>query len=747
MVRRGRAAASTSSPAASSSACWPPAATRRRSSSPASARPAPRCARALEAGVLLLQRRERRRTRGAHRSRRSERPARAGEPARQSRRRPQDPSLHLDRPAAATSSASPTPRRSAAYRRAAALAGHRGGRHRLPHRLADHRERALPRRARPRARPGRGARGRRHRRSHHIDFGGGLGITYNDETPPACRCAVRSLLARIDARGHGDRKLLFEPGRSLVGNAGVLVTEVLYLKPGETKNFCIVDAAMNDLLRPAMYRRLDADRRSATRGAGRAADLRRGRPGVRDPATGSAATARWRSQPGDLLAVLSAGAYCDEHGQQLQHPRPRRRGAGQRRPGVAGARAREHRRPDPRRAPAARRLSAPPSRAAREIRPSSTAWQATRTPPSGSSIGRSTRQRSLACGQRGWKVQPAGGCSGLGTSPCTGVRARPLMWMSGIASSSIRVYGWRGAANRSRLVGDLDDAAEVHHADLVGDVADDREVVRDEEVGEALPRLQVLHEVEHLRLHRDVERRGRLVADQELGLGGERARDRDALPLAARELVRKLHGVGGGQPDRAQQLGDALATRRSRRGGLRRSRARAAARRRCPAPSSADSGSRTGPGRSSACRRRSRALGRPSPAASMAVEGDAAARRRVQADEEPRHRALAAARLAHQRQRVAALAIAKPTPSTACTNCRGLRSSDAVEPGRRDVEGLRQALDLDQRRAVGAHGQRSAVAAAARRPPRSQHAARVAPAGRRSGRSTGSGRRHAGSAD
>lgn len=88
---------------------------------------------------------------------------------------------------------------------------------------------------------------------HHLDLGGGLGITYTDEVPPSAEALVKSLLERIDARGHGHRKIMFEPGRSLVGNAGVLVSEVLYVKPGEQKNFCIVDAAMNDLMRPAMY--------------------------------------------------------------------------------------------------------------------------------------------------------------------------------------------------------------------------------------------------------------------------------------------------------------------------------------------------------------------------------------------------------------------------------------------------------------------------------------------------------------
>ena len=67
---------------------------------------------------------------------------------------------------------------------------------------------------------------------HHVDVGGGLGITYTDEAPPQADELVARLLQRIDARGHGHRELLIEPGRSLVGNAGVLLTEVLYLKPG-----------------------------------------------------------------------------------------------------------------------------------------------------------------------------------------------------------------------------------------------------------------------------------------------------------------------------------------------------------------------------------------------------------------------------------------------------------------------------------------------------------------------------------
>eukprot|EP01034_Spumella_vulgaris_P000802 gene802-1059_t len=88
---------------------------------------------------------------------------------------------------------------------------------------------------------------------HHIDFGGGLGINYNGDAPPEADALWASLFARLDARGFGARQFMIEPGRSLVGNAGVCVSEVLYLKPGEQKNFCIIDAAMNDLPRPAMY--------------------------------------------------------------------------------------------------------------------------------------------------------------------------------------------------------------------------------------------------------------------------------------------------------------------------------------------------------------------------------------------------------------------------------------------------------------------------------------------------------------
>jgi diaminopimelate decarboxylase len=87
-------------------------------------------------------------------------------------------------------------------------------------------------------------------RLEHLDLGGGLGIRYNDETPPVIANYVVALLAALRGRSE---KLILEPGRVLVGNAGVLLTRVEYLKHGEEKNFAIVDAAMNDLMRPALY--------------------------------------------------------------------------------------------------------------------------------------------------------------------------------------------------------------------------------------------------------------------------------------------------------------------------------------------------------------------------------------------------------------------------------------------------------------------------------------------------------------
>ncbi|MES2999126.1 MAG: diaminopimelate decarboxylase [Pseudomonadota bacterium] len=142
----------------------------------------------------------------------------------------------------------------------------------------------------------------------HIDFGGGLGIAYDGHQPPQADALWRKLLAKVDARGFGDRQLMIEPGRSLVGNAGACLTEVLYLKPGEGKNFCIVDAAMNDLPRPAMYQAFHTIV-PIERGAGNA--------GTYDVVGPVCESGDWIGRdrelaiaPGEHLAVMSAGAYC-----------------------------------------------------------------------------------------------------------------------------------------------------------------------------------------------------------------------------------------------------------------------------------------------------------------------------------------------------------------------------------------------------------------------------------------------------
>ena len=142
----------------------------------------------------------------------------------------------------------------------------------------------------------------------HLDFGGGLGINYNGDTPPPADALWASLLARLDARGFGQRQLMIEPGRSLVGNAGVCLTQVQFLKPGEQKNFCIIDAAMNDLPRPAMY---EAYHQIVPLTLSNAATQ------VYDVVGPVCESGDWigrdralNAQAGDTLAVLSAGAYC-----------------------------------------------------------------------------------------------------------------------------------------------------------------------------------------------------------------------------------------------------------------------------------------------------------------------------------------------------------------------------------------------------------------------------------------------------
>ena len=139
----------------------------------------------------------------------------------------------------------------------------------------------------------------------YLDLGGGLGITYRDEEPPGPREYAQVLMA---ATNRLDCRLIFEPGRVIVGNAGILVTRVLYLKEGPAKNFIIVDAGMNDLIRPSLYGSYHQIQPVVDRE----------RPQIRADVVGPICEtgdflARERNLPqveqGEILAVMSAGAY------------------------------------------------------------------------------------------------------------------------------------------------------------------------------------------------------------------------------------------------------------------------------------------------------------------------------------------------------------------------------------------------------------------------------------------------------
>ncbi len=139
----------------------------------------------------------------------------------------------------------------------------------------------------------------------YLDIGGGLGITYKDEVPPLPQDLARHLLPLVKDRS---LTLIVEPGRSIIGNAGILVTKVLYLKEGEEKKFVIVDAGMNDLIRPSFYgsyhhiQPIEKKRRRSI-----VADI------VGPICESSDFLAREREIPqvrsGEYLAVMSAGAY------------------------------------------------------------------------------------------------------------------------------------------------------------------------------------------------------------------------------------------------------------------------------------------------------------------------------------------------------------------------------------------------------------------------------------------------------
>ena len=149
---------------------------------------------------------------------------------------------------------------------------------------------------------------------HHLDVGGGLGIDYGtgDNAPVPIGDYVSRVFARIDAwraEKYEGRpiKVIFEPGRSIVGNTGVLLMSVEFLKPGEEKNFCVIDAAMNDMARPALYQAwMDVKPVTPRDGATVKYDL------VGPVCESGDWLARDRElavEPGDVLAMMAAGAY------------------------------------------------------------------------------------------------------------------------------------------------------------------------------------------------------------------------------------------------------------------------------------------------------------------------------------------------------------------------------------------------------------------------------------------------------
>jgi diaminopimelate decarboxylase len=139
---------------------------------------------------------------------------------------------------------------------------------------------------------------------HHLDLGGGLGVTYNDEIPPHPSEYAAAIVEKL---GERDLTLIFEPGRSIAANAGILVTQVALLKHTKDKNFAVVDAAMNDLLRPALYQAWQAIE---------SVKPRQGDVCSYDVVGPICETGDFLGkdrelclEPGDLLAVRSSGAY------------------------------------------------------------------------------------------------------------------------------------------------------------------------------------------------------------------------------------------------------------------------------------------------------------------------------------------------------------------------------------------------------------------------------------------------------
>jgi diaminopimelate decarboxylase len=143
-------------------------------------------------------------------------------------------------------------------------------------------------------------------RLRHIDVGGGIGIAYKDEQPQPVSAFVGGALRALGNRPH---TLIFDPGRSIVGNAGVLLTRVEYVKPGAARNFLVIDAAMNDLIRPPLYGAWHEVRTVNEPESGALTNVYDVVGPVCESADFLAKERSLAAREGDLLAIMSAGAY------------------------------------------------------------------------------------------------------------------------------------------------------------------------------------------------------------------------------------------------------------------------------------------------------------------------------------------------------------------------------------------------------------------------------------------------------
>ncbi|MBA3988688.1 MAG: diaminopimelate decarboxylase [Idiomarina sp.] len=141
----------------------------------------------------------------------------------------------------------------------------------------------------------------------HLDMGGGLGVTYDDETPPAVADYIQAMLAKLDH--YPQLALYLEPGRAIVANAGILLTRVEYVKPSDKKDFVIVDAGMNDMLRPSLYQAFHRIENTSTHQHGEAQKPCDVVGPVCETGDFLGQERKVKAAEGDILAVFNAGAY------------------------------------------------------------------------------------------------------------------------------------------------------------------------------------------------------------------------------------------------------------------------------------------------------------------------------------------------------------------------------------------------------------------------------------------------------